>query len=125
MLTSTTSAFVLLGTGILILSLGLMLFVMCVRHYNLIQKTRKAHIDLYDHKVLVRKYDDIMRLYLDKERNLDMILRDYSFLLRTEAVKDSQICIDNMATQSDLSDKILAIYEEIVHSRIPKEELTN
>lgn len=125
MLTETTSAYVLLGTGVIILTLGMMLFVMCVKYYNLLQTARKGNIELMDHKILVRKYDDMMKLYLDKERSLDVILRDYSSMLKFEAIEENQFVIDNMAIQSDLSDKILCIYEEIIHSRIPKEELTN
>lgn len=125
MLTETTSAYVLLGTGMIILTLGMMLFVMCVKYYNLLQTARKGNIELMDHKILVRKYDDMMKLYLDKERSLDVILRDYSSMLKFEAIEENQFVIDNMAIQSDLSDKILCIYEEIIHSRIPKEELTN
>lgn len=125
MLTETTSAYVLLGTGMIILTLGMMLFVMCVKYYNLLQTARKGNIELMDHKILVRKYDDMMKLYLDKERSLDVILRDYSSMLKFEAIEENQFVIDNMAIQSDLSDKILRIYEEIIHSRIPKEELTN
>ena len=125
MLTETTSAYVLLGTGVVILTLGMMLFVMCVKYYNLLQTARRGNIELMDHKILVRKYDDMMKLYLDKERSLDVILRDYSSMLKFEAIEENQFVIDNMAIQSDLSDKILCIYEEIIHSRIPKEELTN
>jgi hypothetical protein len=125
MLTETTSVYVLLGTGMIILTLGMMLFVMCVKYYNLLQTARKGNIELMDHKILVRKYDDMMKLYLDKERSLDVILRDYSSMLKFEAIEENQFVIDNMAIQSDLSDKILCIYEEIIHSRIPKEELTN
>jgi hypothetical protein len=125
MLTETTSAYVLLGTGVIILTLGMMLFVMCVKYYNLLQTARRGNIELMDHKILVRKYDDMMKLYLDKERSLDVILRDYSSMLKFEAIEENQFVIDNMAIQSDLSDKILCIYEEIIHSRIPKEELTN
>lgn len=94
-----------MGAGIMVLTLGVLLYIMSAKYYNLKYKAKCLNVEHFEAKLLIRRYDDLVSKCIEKDVKRDELMNK---------LFQGGIDGDNMAILAHLDLEINNSYDEIL-----------
>jgi hypothetical protein len=96
---------ILMGAGTIVLVLGVMLYIMSARYYNLKTKAKSLNVEHFETKLMVRRYEDLVAKCIEKDIKRDELMNKFF---------QGGISGDSMAILSHMDLEINNSYNEIL-----------